>query len=226
MAKKLDPHLVIPDLQAPFQHKDAIPFLKRVQKDHGISNSSIICIGDELDHHALSKYAKDPDGYSAGSEIARGLEFMDELYSAFPTVKITTSNHGVRPWKRAHDSGIPKMFLKSYKEALRAPKSWVWKDEWIVNNVKYIHGEGFSGQQAHFKAAMNHRMSTVIGHIHAHAGIQYISNGKDLTFGLNCGALIAHEAYAFAYSRKMAFKPTLGCGVVYSSSEAYFVPYY
>jgi hypothetical protein len=55
---------------------------------------------------------------------------------------------------------------------------------------------------------------TVIGHIHAHAGIAYDANRKHLFYGFNVGCLIDHNAYAFAYAKTMATKPIIGVGLI------------
>jgi hypothetical protein len=56
--------LVIPDLHCPFEHPDALEFLRAVKKR--FMPSVFVCLGDEIDAHAFSRYPKDPDGMSAG----------------------------------------------------------------------------------------------------------------------------------------------------------------
>jgi hypothetical protein len=212
-------------MHSPFNLKSdrLIGFLKEVEEKWKCQR--VICLGDEVDFAAISRWPTDVDGFSAGHEAEKAIVFLHQFYDAFPKVRVCTSNHTIRPWKKAFDSGIPKRFLKSYHESLEAPPGWSWHDEIILNGVKYIHGEGFTGIQAHGRAAYQNRMSTVIGHVHTSAGVQYFNNGQSTIFGANFGCLIDINAYAFAYGKKLANKPTLGCGVVVSSEEAYFIPY-
>jgi len=214
--------LVIPDLQAPFQHEKAIPFLKFVYRNYKCD--TVVCIGDEVDFHTLSKYAKNPDGFSSGKELALARDFIKRLSSVFPNVRVCTANHTVRPWRRAYEAGLPIDFLPSYQQALGAPATWTWHDEIMIDNVKYIHGEEYSGANGTMKAIQDHRCNVVHGHIHSHAQVKYLSHGENNIFGMNVGCLINQKAYAFDYSKKSAYQGTIGCGVVLEGKLALFVP--
>lgn len=204
--------LVIPDTQAPFEHKDAFDFLKAVKKRY--EPNEVVHVGDEVDFHALGDWDHDPDGMSAGDELKSALKFMDKLYALFPKVKVCTSNHTARPFRKAFKHGIPKAFLRDYHEFLQAPKGWQWADKWEIDGIIFEHGEGQSGKDGAINAAKGNMQSTVIGHIHAFAGIQYAANPKFLYFGFNVGCLIDRHAYAFAYGKHMKNKPILGCGII------------
>lgn len=206
--------LVHPDLQAPFQHIDSIPFLIDVNDTYKCNE--VINIGDEVDFSTLSiTFDPDPDGMGFKDEYYKALEFLHELYDIWPNVKVCISNHTVRPLKKALNAGIPSVFLKTYSEFLEAPKGWEWADEWEIDGIRYIHGEGVSGQRGHIVAAEKSRISTVIGHIHAFGGLNYLNNYKgQLLFGMNVGCLIDVKSYAFKYGKHFLHKPTLGCGVV------------
>lgn len=214
--------LVVPDMHAPFQHKQTIPFLKRAQEKFNLDR--VICLGDEIDWHALSKFPKDPDGMSAGYELNEARIFLKEFYEAFPVVEVCTSNHTSRPFRKAFEVGIPEELILPYKQTLQAPDGWSWKDTVTVDGVDYIHGEGYSGENAHKKAAIRRGRSTVIGHIHSFGGVQYISRPHDQIFALNAGCLIDINAYCFKYAKKLDVKPTLGCGVVIDGELALFLP--
>lgn len=214
--------LVIPDFHAPFEHPDAIAFLKAVNKKH--SPDQVICLGDEGDFHALSNYDSDPDGHSAGDEYHHMLRHLRPLYGAFPRVRVCTSNHTARPFRRAYKHGIPAAFIRDYREFMDAPTGWTWANQWEIDGVLYEHGEGFSGRDAAIKAALANMQSTVIGHIHSFAGVQFSANPKSLIFGLNSGCLIDHKAYAFAYGAKMKTKPIIGCSLVKDGLIPMFIP--
>lgn len=204
--------LAISDLQIPFEHKDALAFLKWAKKKY--SPDLIVNVGDEIDCHALSDYDHDPDGYSAGHELKLSIERLQEYYELFPRTMVCTSNHTARPFRRAFSSGIPKAFLRDYKEFLRAPKGWEWRDYWEVDGVRYEHGEGASGPLGAVKLAVANGKPTVIGHLHSDAGIQFWANDDRILYGFNVGCLIDKSAYAFAYGKKLPRKPILGVGLI------------
>jgi hypothetical protein len=206
--------LVQPDLQIPFHHQDAIPFLLAVSDKYKCNE--FVNIGDEVDFSTLSvSHLPDPDGIGFKEEFRQTLEYLKELYKVWPKMKVCVSNHTIRPLKKALYAGVPSVFMKSYQEFLGAPNTWIWRDEWEIDGVLYIHGEGFSGPNGHSKAADGHRQSTVIGHIHSGAGINYLNNKRnELIFGMNVGCLIDVKSYAFKYQKTFPRKPTLGCGVV------------
>lgn len=215
--------LVQPDLQAPFQHIDTIPFLLSVNDKYKCNEW--VNIGDEVDFSTLSvSHLPDPDGIGFKEEFNQAVDFLKELYKIWPRMKVCVSNHTIRPIKKALYAGVPSVFLKSYQEFLGAPKTWVWADEWEIDGVLYIHGEGFAGQMGHAKAADKHRQSVVIGHIHSFGGINYLNNRKnELIFGMNVGCLIDVKSYAFKYGKHFPNKPTLGCGVVIDGVP-HFIP--
>lgn len=204
--------LVISDLHCPFQHQDAFTFLDAVKTK--FKPTQIVCIGDEADMHAISDYDHDPDGYAPGDELKAAITQLKQLYTLFPTVKSCVSNHTARPFRRAEKFGIPKAFLRGYREFLEAPQGWEWADKWTIDDVIYEHGEGVSGKLGHLKAAEQNMTNTVIGHIHSHAGIAYSANPKHLIFGMNVGWLGNKDAYAFNYGKAMRVKPVLSVGVV------------
>lgn len=213
--------LVIPDLHIPFHHIDSFLFLKWIRDKY--NPTEVVCLGDELDMHALSDYTHDPDGYSAGEELRRSLNEIKKLYEIFPKVKVCTSNHASRPFRRAYKHGIPRGYLKDYKDFLGAPEEWEWRDSWEIDGVQYFHGEGNSGAIAHIRAAIERCQSVVHGHIHSHAGLGYISSEKRVIFGFNVGCLIDNSAYAFAYGKSLGKKPIIGAGIIYKGVPM-FIP--
>lgn len=164
--------------------------------------------------HAMSDYNHDPDGYSPGHELKAAQKELAKLYSLFPSVKSCISNHTARPFRRAEKFGIPREFLRSYGEFLKAPSGWSWADKWEIDGVLYEHGEGVSGQNGAIKAALQNMQNTVIGHIHSFAGINFSANPKHLVFGMNVGWLGDKDAYAFAYGKTMRTKPVISTGLV------------
>jgi len=211
--------LAIPDLHCPFEHQDALEFLRAVRAKH--QPTTIVCLGDEIDAHAFSRFPKDPDGLTSGKEMAKAREHLLPFYLEFPDVLVCESNHTVRPWKIAFEHGLPASFLPSYATFLNAPDGWQWKSRHIIDDVLYIHGDaGRSGQYAHIHYVKAFKKSVVIGHIHSYAGIGYEGN----LFGVNSGCLIDTDAYCFKYAKNMAISVNLGCSIIKNGRQAEFIP--
>lgn len=204
--------LAIPDCHIPFHHKDAFKFLAAVKRKY--KPQVVVNLGDLEDWHSISMHDHDPDGLSPGMELAALRKGVKPLFKLFPKMKICTSNHGSLPLRRAFKFGLPAELIKSYKDILQMPDGWEIADSWEIDGIVYEHGEAFAGQQGAIKSANANMQSTVIGHIHAFAGIQYSANSKHLIFGFNVGCLIDRAKYAFAYGKKIKAKPILGCGII------------
>ena len=204
--------IAIGDLHCPFEHRDAFNFVTAAadlyQPDH------VINIGDEVDSHGLGRWTHDPDGFSPNDEHAYALEHLRKWYDFFPDTMVCTSNHTARVYKKSFEAGIPSRFIKSYKEIMEAPEGWNWRDSWEIDDVLFVHGEGFSGMYAHRRMALSNGKSTVIGHTHANAGIAHINTQFKDYWGMNIGCLIDEEAYAFKYAKHLASRPSIGVGVI------------
>jgi hypothetical protein len=214
--------LCISDLQEPFAHRDAFDFVCAVRDKY--KTDTTVNIGDEGDFHAFSgKFPHDPDGYSPGHELSATITALEKWYNEFPETKVCISNHVNRFYKKVYDAGLPKHSVLSPQKLLEAPESWEWRESWVIDGVKYEHGDNQGGIDAARLLAISNRQSTVIGHHHAHGGVRFIANDDSVIFGLNTGCLIDRHAYAFAYGAGSKFKPTLGCGVVLWGVP-YFIP--
>jgi hypothetical protein len=223
-APQITPHkpkrvLVIPDLHCPWEHPDSLEFLKAVRDKY--QTTLTVCLGDEIDAMAYSTYPKNPDAPSAWKELEEAIEHLVPIYREFPSMMVCESNHTIRPWKRAFDSGLPAAFLPTVARVLRAPDGWEWRNHWLVDGVRYIHGDaGSSGFTAHIQYMRKFKQSVVIGHIHSFAGV----NMEGGHFGMNAGCLIDPVAICFHYAKNMPIPVSIGCGVVIDGVEAHFIP--
>lgn len=204
--------LVIPDLQIPFHHKGALKFLKRVRDEY--EPDVVVCVGDEWDNCALSKYPKDPDGLSAGDEHKRAKRASQGFYEAFPDVLVCESNHRARLYKRALEAGIPQGYLRDTHSYMGAPNGWQWANEWRVDGIVFEHGDRASGVSAGEKLIDANHASTVYGHHHNCPGIAYRKVANRIYFSMNVGCLIDENSYAMSYTRDNRRKPVLSCGVI------------
>jgi hypothetical protein len=204
--------LVIPDLQIPFQHPYALTFLKMVRDEY--KPDLVVCVGDEWDNCALSRYPKDPDGMSAGDEYRRARRASKAYYEAFPDVYLCESNHRERLYKRAYEAGIPKDLIKDTSGYMGSPPGWRWADQWIFDGVVYEHGDRASGANAGERLMDANHASVVYGHHHDSPGVTYRQKANKTMFAMNVGCLIDKDAYAMSYTRHNRSKPVLSCGIV------------
>ena len=186
--------------------------------------TDIVCIGDLIDSYNSSKYTVDPMFAGISEEYRKAKKFVKELSNEFPVMRYVLGNHCNRINKRAIEIGIPTEFLKSLKELYEFPDTWTVGNYCVINKVYYTHGEGVSGYTGAWNMMKAKRMSVVIGHTHTGAGVQYSNNGLETVFALNVGCLIDIKSKAFAYGKDLKEQPVLGCGVVYNSSYAEFIP--
>lgn len=211
-----DPHI-------PFHHPNYLQFCADTFKKYGVGRK--VCCGDLVDFHAISNHQAETCAKSPCDELEMTIEGVAQFVETFPDVDLILGNHDLRYVRQAATVRLDKRFLKSFSELFELPKTWrIHKDELILNDVLYKHGINCTGKTGALNAAIQERMSTVIGHSHAFGGAQYSANKRDIIFGLNAGCGIDVAAYAFAYGNHSKVRPTLGCGVVFSNSSAIFVP--
>ena len=206
----------ISDFHSPFHHPDAIDFLKEIKRKY--KPDEIVCLGDEVDFHSISKYDSDPDGWSAGDELIRAIDGLRPLYKLFPEMKICWGNHTIRAYKKAFSVGLPKAFIKEVREVFKAPPGWVWADKWVIDGTTFIHGDSFTSNNWH-NATQFYSTNVCLGHTHARPGVVY--NGNRWT--MNSGCLLNHSAYSFSYSKLNKVQPTLGTGII-SNGVPQFIP--
>lgn len=196
--------LFISDMHIPYHHKDLIKFLKYLKKKY--NPTRIICLGDELDKHAMSFHDSDPDLMSAGDELRASLPIIAEIKALFPVMDLIDSNHGSMVHRKAKHHGIPRAYIRSYNEVLGVDDGWTWHPELVIElpaterlpaQKVYIH-HGKSADAVKTSQAMS--MSHVCGHFHESFGIKYWANPNGLFFAVNAGCLIDRKAYAFAYA--------------------------
>lgn len=207
--------LIVSDLQVPFEHRDALDFVRHVDKMFFPDGKrQVVNIGDEVDQHTLGRWPASPSGKSGADELEEAKHRLSYWFEAFPVTKVCTSNHTYRAWKKAFLSGIPAQFMREVGEVYGAPPGWKWADRWIIDDVLFEHGEFVSGKGAALLAAEQNRMKTVIGHQHTFGGVQHSGSFTSEIWGLNTGCLIDVTQYAFDYGKGLRKKPTLGCGVI------------
>lgn len=222
---KNKPRLVVSDLHLPFAVSGWLDFIKETHARHGCDNE-IIINGDLIDFHSYSFHTSETDAMNGIDEFEQSKVMIKELVKAFPKAILTTGNHDLLLVRRISDIGIDKRFVKNFHELYDLPDTWKIVDEIIIDNVFYKHIGCAGGKFGHLNSAIANMMSTCVGHIHSQGGVAFTTNPQGKTiFGLNSGALFDEKTYAGRYGKHAKAKSVLGCGVVYSDTEAYFVPF-
>lgn len=208
--------LFISDMHIPYHHVDTIAFLKHLKAKY--NPTRVICLGDELDKHALSYHDSDPDLPSAGDELKKSLPVIQELFKIFPTMDIIESNHGSLVWRKAKTFGIPKHYIKSYNDVLGVDGGWKWSFDLTVNLPNgqkcYVH-HGKTSNVIQLSQQMG--MCAVQGHFHESFKLDYWGNPTGLYWGMQCGCLIDDDALAFNYNNVNIKRPIIGTGLVIDS---------
>ena len=215
--------LVIPDLHFPYCHPDSLDFLHKLKVK--LNPSRVICLGDELDYHAMSFHDKDPDLNSAGRELTLGLGYIDTLHELFPKMDLLESNHGSMAYRKAKHHGMPRHLLKSYNDVLGVSKDdWRWHGELILElpngrKCKFIHGISSNV----LAASQACGMSLVQGHHHSLFELRYWNAGDGLNFAITSGCLIDDKQLAFAYNKLQIKRPLIGVTFI-ENSMPYLIP--
>lgn len=214
-----DTQLIISDLQIPFEHIKALDFCRYLKKHFKVKDSDVYNVGDETDQYWGGLWKKSIEAeHTANQELEESKDTLRKWYRAFPKMKLCTSNHGTRWWRKALDADIPAQLLRDYEDIIEAPKGWQWKRDWHVKASKHPfiveHLDDYGGQRPHIDAALHNGVSTVGGHHHNKFQVDFIKTKYQDIWAAVAGCLIDHAQYAFTYSHKNKRVPKIGCIVI------------
>ena len=198
--------LIIGDLHAPFDLDAYFDFCVSVSKTH--KPTQVVFIGDVIDNHFASYHETDPDGKGGRDELDLAIERLSRWYQTFPKAYVTIGNHDRMVMRKSQTSQVPKRWIRSYKEVLETP-GWYFTDRVDIDGVQYIHGEGGTAR----RKCKEDMMSTVQGHLHTQAYVEWQVGRNLRVFGMQVGCGIDAASYAMAYA-KSGKKPAIGCGTV------------
>ena len=204
--------LVVGDLHCPFDLDEYLPHCIEQYKKWNCNQ--VIFIGDIVDGHGWSYHEADPDGMSAGHELSYAVKRISRWYEAFNNdtvpfgVDVCVGNHDRLAARKAMTGGVPSAWIRSYNEVLKTP-DWNWVESVVYDEVLYEHGEG--GQAV--TKAKNNMMSSVCGHTHTSAYVQWLVGKKFRVFAVQTGCGINNKTYAAAYARNFK-KQAIGCSVI------------
>ena len=203
--------LVIGDIHAPFSLDGYFEHCKEMYARYNCNQ--VIFIGDIIDNHYSSFHATDPDGMGGGDELDFAIDKIKKWADEFPIADVMIGNHDRIIMRKAFDSQIPSRWIKSYNEVLGT--NWNWENQVVYDNVQYVHGEGGTARTK----AKNDMMSTVQGHIHTQAYLEWFVGKNFKVFAMQVGCGIDSKSYAAAYARNYK-KQAIGCGVVIGGHTA------
>lgn len=205
--------LVISDMHHPYSHPDTVAFLKAVKAKY--NPTRVICMGDEVDNHAMSFHDHDPDLRSPGDELRAAIKALKPLYELFPVMDILDSNHGSLAFRKAKHAGISRKYIRDYGDVLQAPAGWVWSHDLHITlptgNECYFH-HGLSANV--LKVVQQRGVCVVQGHYHSIFAIQYAGNPRSLLWGMQVGCSIDKDSLAFAYDNANLPRPIIGHGII------------
>ena len=204
--------LVIGDLHLPFTLEGYLEHCIKVYKKYNCD--TVVFIGDILDLHFTSYHETSTEGYGATQEHDLSVEMLRKWYKAFPKAYVTIGNHDALIYRKAMSAGISKRWIQNYSQVLGTP-GWEWVTDVVIDDVLYTHGT----TNAYTKAKQN-LMSTVQGHLHSQAGIQFYVGAKSRIFGFQVGCGVDMKSYAMEYGRNFP-KPVISCGVVIEGLHPY-----
>ncbi len=213
--------LVISDLHAPYQHRDAIKYLTAIKDEY--APDTVINIGDEADKHSLSYHDSNPNLPAASDELKLAKEVLWQIEELYPKMIILESNHGSLAYRKATTAGIPTQYLRNYAEIYDTPK---WK--WVPHHIEilpnkqpcyFVHGLSANTRTL----TLSKGMSAVQGHYHEKFEIIHWGNDERLNFGMTVGCLIDDSALAFRYNKVFVKRPVIGCGMILDS-QPHLIP--
>jgi predicted phosphodiesterase len=211
--------LILSDLHAPYQHPDALDFIKALIKETGFSHRKkghiAVCLGDEIDGHSWSFHDSDPSLLAPADELKEATWFHQDLSKVIPKMSLIDSNHGSLIYRKQKTHGLPMEVFKSYGEILQVPKTWKWTFDLTLKmsngqSVYFHHGKNANVT----KLSQSMGMSAVQGHYHEKFKIEYWGNPLGLNWGMQCGCLIDPKSYAFAYNKTNLQRPIIGTGII------------
>jgi predicted phosphodiesterase len=208
--------LVISDPHEPFCLDGYLQFCKDTYNKFNCNR--VVFIGDIIDSHYASYHETDPDGMGGGKELQLAIKKISKWYKAFPDATITLGNHCRIIMRKAFSGGIPKIWLRDFKDVLNTP-NWEFVTDTYIDGVRYVHGDK-SGKPR--TAAKRDMVSTVSGHYHTDFYIDWMFGKTRAIFAMAVGCGIDSKSYAMGYMQG-GKKEAIGCGVVIGGTQPILV---
>lgn len=203
--------LVIGDLHAPATHPGYADFVSDIYDQW--SCDRVVFIGDVVDLHSISFHERELDADNVFGEHQAAIEQIASWHDLFPNAQVCIGNHDERVIRKSKSVGIPEVMLKPYSELWETP-TWEWDYEFSIDDVRYAHGTGCTGERPAHIQAQKSLVSTVLGHCHTVAGVSWLCGPHHTVFGMSVGCGVDPEHPSMRYGKGWMKRPILGCGVV------------
>jgi predicted MPP superfamily phosphohydrolase len=213
--------LVIPDLHCPYHDKRAFNFLENLKRVY--KPNIIINLGDLVDFHAISFHDSDQELFSAGHELEKAIEHLQDLHKIFPKMHICESNHDSLLFRKFKANGLPIRALRPLPE-LFGTRGWEWHDKIIIETKlgPILVKHGMSGTAG--KWAKDVGMSTMEGHFHTKFHITWFKNEIRSYFSAHVGCLADLDSLAFAYRKTNIPEFILGALIIHPDGYPELIP--
>jgi predicted phosphodiesterase len=211
---------IIGDLHCPWSHPGYRNFCQDLFDK--FKCDGILFIGDVVDWHSISFHNRRPDAPGPLDEYENAKAEVAKWHKLFPKARVCVGNHDERVIRLAETVNIPAKFLKDYWELWETP-GWKWQYDFMIDQVRYIHGTGTGGVHPAFTSMTRNAMSIVQGHIHSASGIKWRANTDRRIFGLDTGCGVDDKAIVFAYNKNNPVKSVLSAAVVLDGTPQHFI---
>jgi len=205
---------VIGDTHLPYELEGYLDFCISTFERYEVD--TVVHIGDLIDNHSLSFHESEPLLHNVAGEFEDARERLLAWYEAFPYLTLIQGNHDRIPARQLTKLGMaPSIFLRPIRDIYGMPYGWDVRDDLVIDNVLYHHGETATGVNGFRKDAEQRMISAVSGHNHSNAGISATATCQELVWGMAVGCGVDRKSMAFAYGKHFARKPVIACGVVW-----------
>jgi hypothetical protein len=178
---------------------------------------TVVFIGDLANLASFSYHEKDPNLPGPAQELALLKQAVKKPFAMFENVKWMLGNHDLLLARKAFSAGLTTEMVRSLPEVLEMPDTWTAGMSYEQDNVFYHHGG--SGGDA-FRYAINSGKSTVQGHLHTRAFVQWSTSRHRQLFGMQVGCGIDFSKRTYDYARANPVDPSIGAGVVLEGKTA------
>lgn len=204
--------LVISDLHLPYQHVDALDFIREAKYVYSLDEAK--CTGDITDQHAGSFHELEYGVLSAKEEHERAYASIQELNEIYPSLTVVVGNHDAITRRKAKAAGIPLDHLKDYNTLYDVDWTWTDRDFFRINKdteCLLVHTMSTST----LNNAARHSHCSIQGHHHSNFGIEYFADTNMLRWSMTAGCLIDLHHPAFNYASGATMKrPILGMSAI------------
>lgn len=210
MPKRNSRILCIPDTHFPYQHKNFFIDLARIVRYY--KPTQIVHMGDIVDFHAISRHDPDPDGPEIIQEVTyarKDIVKLKEIVAGIP-FKLCIGNHDNRIDKRAAINGIPRIFLKTFRDMLCLPDSWDIALEHRIDDIAFMHGKS----NLRGKTALSYGCNVAQGHFHSMLDISYHQTQTKRIWSVFSGSAADSTSIAMAYGLNGLCKDAYGFPII------------